>query len=86
MKLMKIAKGLFLMDFKRGGEMGMSNWRDDPATEKQLAYIMEMYEFSEYPIPPFVGKTKGEASDYIDKYAKRAHERVLCRDDYGDSV
>lgn len=64
----------------------MSNWRDDPATSKQIAYIQEMQEFSEYPLPPFNGKTKGEASDYIDEHWKLAHERVLGRDDYGDIV
>ena len=50
------------------------NWRDDPATQKQLDYINEMHEFSEYPLPKFEGKTKGEASDYINKWFKLAHE------------
>ena len=50
------------------------SWRDDPATEKQLAYIQEMQEFSEFPLPSFEGKTKGEASDYINKYIEQAHE------------
>lgn len=50
------------------------SWKDEPATEKQLQYIREMQEFSEFPLPKFDGKTKGEAADYIDKYAKTAHE------------
>jgi hypothetical protein len=48
-------------------------WRDEPATKKQLNYIMEMQEFSEFPLPRFEGKTKGEATDYIEKYSKQAH-------------
>ena len=43
-------------------------------TEKQLAYIHEMQEFSPYPLPEFTGTTKQEASDYIDKYKRMAHE------------
>ena len=50
------------------------SWRDDPATEKQLAYILEMNEFSPYPLPEFKGTTKGEACDYINKYTRKAHE------------
>ncbi len=44
------------------------------ATEKQLEYIQEMREFSDYPIPEFTGTTKKEASDYIDRWKKTAHE------------
>lgn len=52
-------------------------WRDDPATEKQLEMIRNMNEFSEYPLPPFKGKTKGEASDYIDTWIAKSHESIL---------
>ena len=52
----------------------MRNWREDPATDKQIAYICEMQEFSPYPLPKFEGRTKGEAADYIDKWVKMAHE------------
>lgn len=52
----------------------MKNWRDDAITEKQREYIVEMQEFSPYPLPEFTGTTKGEAADYIDKWAKLAHE------------
>ena len=52
----------------------MNDWRNDSVTEKQLAYIDEMNEFSPYPLPEFKGKTKGEAADYINKYSKLAHE------------
>lgn len=51
-------------------------WRDEAVTEKQIAYIRDMQEFSAYPIPVFTGTTKGEASDYINKYRKLAHEDV----------
>ena len=54
----------------------MSSWRNDPLTEKQKECITYMLEFSDYPIPRFTGKTKGEASDYIDKYGELAHEDV----------
>lgn len=61
------------------------NWRNDPITKKQKIYIEEMQEFSEFPLPAFAGKTKGEASDYINKYVKIAHERILeHHEDWGD--
>lgn len=52
----------------------MKNWRDDAITEKQREYIVEMREFSSYPLPEFTGTTKGEAAEYIDKWTKLAHE------------
>lgn len=61
------------------------DWRSDPATEKQIAYIEEMQEFSEIPLPIFTGKTKGDAADYIDKYIKIAHERTLDYSERGNS-
>jgi len=67
----------------------MDNWRNDPATEKQLAYIMEMRELSDFPIPMFTGTTKGEASDYIDRWSKQAHEAFDFGghgDNYGDRI
>ena len=54
----------------------MKNWRDDAITEKQRAYILEMHEHSEYPLPKFTGTTKGEAADYINKWTKLAHESL----------
>lgn len=53
--------------------MGKS-WRNKGVTEKQKQYILEMNEFSEYQLPVFDGATRGEASDYIDKWSKLAHE------------
>ena len=35
-----------------------------------------MNEYSEYPLPPFIGTTRGQASDYINKYSKMAHESI----------
>lgn len=61
------------------------DWRSDPATEKQIAYIEEMQEFSEIPLPLFTGKTKGDAADYIDKYIKIAHQRALDYNERGYS-
>lgn len=61
------------------------DWRFDPITEKQKAYILEMQEFSELPLPFFRGRTKGEAADYINRYIKIAHESVLeHHEDWGD--
>lgn len=53
------------------------SWRDDPVTDKQLEMIRNMDDFSEWPLPPFTGTTKGEASDYIDKWIGKAHETIL---------
>ena len=67
----------------------MDDWRSDPATERQLAYIQEMQEFSDFPIPRFTGSTKGEASDYIDRWSRRAYEAFdFCGhgDNYGDRI
>ncbi|MBR3239128.1 MAG: hypothetical protein IKF99_11890 [Oscillospiraceae bacterium] len=67
----------------------MADWRNDPATEKQLAYIQEMQEFSDFPIPQFTGDTKGEASDYIDRWSGTAHESADFlghADNYGDRI
>ena len=67
----------------------MADWRNDPATKKQLAYIEEMQEFSDFPIPRFTGSTKGEASDYIDRWSKTAHEAFDFHghgDNYGDRL
>lgn len=67
----------------------MTDWRSDPATEKQKAYIEEMQEFSDFPIPSFTGSTKGEASDYIERWSKTAHEAADFyghADNYGDRI
>lgn len=67
----------------------MADWRTNPATKKQLAYIQEMQEFSDFPIPQFTGSTKGEASDYIDRWSKTAHEAFDYQghgDNYGDRI
>ena len=63
------------------------SWRNDPVTEKQMQLIQDIQEFSEYHPPAFKGKTKGEASDYINAHIKLAHERILPYDDnYGDII
>ena len=67
----------------------MEDWRNDLATEKQLAYIREMQEFSDFPLPRFTGSTKGEASDYIDEWSRLAHEAFDFGghgDNYGDRI
>lgn len=65
------------------------DWKHQPATEKQLAYIAEMQEFSDFPLPPFTGTTKGEACLYIDKWSGTAHEAFDFDghgDNYGDRI
>lgn len=46
-----------------------TDWKNEPATDKQLTYIAEMQEFSAFPIPKFTGTTKGEACNYVEKYS-----------------
>ena len=58
-----------LMGEGRTVKWGM-NWRNDGITEKQKQMIERMNEtagMNNAIIPPFIGSTKGEASDYIDK-------------------
>lgn len=50
------------------------DWRLEPITNRQKEYINELQEHSEFSLPEFKGKTMGEASDYIEKYSKIAHE------------
>lgn len=51
---------------------------EEYATEKQKNYIMDLIEHSDYPLSPINLKTstKKEASDWIKKNWKQAHERV----------
>lgn len=65
-------------------------WRSDPATEKQLTLIAQIQEDAgingAMPLPPFRGKTKGEASDYIvNNYGKqfKAFDFECHCDNYG---
>jgi len=44
------------------------NWHDDAPTQGQLDYIRRIFRESDQPIPPFTGKTKGEAALWISKY------------------
>lgn len=74
---------IFVLQQKR--EIMTHNWRNDKITEKQMNYIIEMNEFSDFPLPVFSGTTKGEASDYINKYQQLAHERFDSNEDmYGN--
>lgn len=54
----------------------MTDWRNKPITDKQRECIKGIYENCEYSIPYFEGKTRGEASDYIDRYIKMSHESL----------
>ena len=61
------------------------SWRDKEITEKQKQCIAEMQEFSCYPLPKFEGTTRGEASDYIDKWHKLGYEDVNSPK-FGDEI
>lgn len=50
------------------------DWKNQPATEKQLEYIRYIQEFAIYPLPKFTGTTKGEAALYIDTHWKSAYK------------
>ena len=54
------------------GEKGekIMGWRDKPITDKQRAVIEDIMEYCSYNPPKFNGTTRGEASDYIDKWGK----------------
>lgn len=63
------------------------SWRDEPITDKQLAYISFIQEFSEWPLPLFDGKTKGQAADWINENSWKAYERIVSEhEDAGDRV
>ena len=50
-----------------------------------MKYIIEMNEFSDFPLHVLSGTTKGEASDYINKYQQLVHERFDSNEDmYGN--
>lgn len=46
-------------------------WRDDPATDKQKGLIRAMQEYCKLPPFDWENGTKGEASEYIEKYSYR---------------
>lgn len=48
----------------------MSDWRDKPITDKQKEFIRTIEEYCAYFPPKFTGTTRGEASDYIDRWGK----------------
>lgn len=52
------------------------DWKDKEITEKQRACIADMQEFSMYPLPKFTGTTRGEANEYIAKWASLAFDNV----------
>lgn len=65
-------------------------WRDDPITEKQEQTIANMEEnacMNDAFVPPFTGKTKGEASDYISNYIHSCYVSAYSpHEDAGDRV
>ncbi len=69
------------------------SWRNDPITEKQLNYIVQMQEDAgmngAIPLPPFTGKTKGEASAYIEQNKNRqfrSFDFESHEDNFGDRI
>lgn len=51
------------------GEGRGAIWRDKAPTQKQMQMIRTIEDFAMYPIPHFAGTTRGEASDWIARYA-----------------
>ena len=66
------------------------SWRNDPITEKQENMIARMEEDAMMNgawIPPFHGKTKGEACDYIGNFIGVVHHAFYnLHEDAGDRV
>ena len=66
------------------------SWRDDPITDKQDALIAQIEEdacMNDAFIPPFQGKTKGEASDYISAFIGASHYSAYNpHEDAGDRI
>lgn len=66
------------------------SWRDDPITDKQDALIAQIEEdacMNGAFIPPFQGKTKGEASDYISAFIEVSHYSAYNpHEDAGDRI
>ena len=67
-------------------EVRQMNWRDKEITEKQMNLIECIMEFSYFSPPKFVGTTRGEASDYINKHVKLAFEDPMIDDNAGDRI
>lgn len=67
-----------------------TSWRDDPMTDKQRDFIHRMYEdagINDSYVPPFTGKTKGEAYDYIHNYFRAVHYSLYTpHEDAGDRI
>ena len=71
----------------------MSNWRNDPITQKQMDLIMEMQETAgmngAIELPAFKGKTKGEACDWISKNMGKQYQTFdfgSHGDNFGDRI
>lgn len=67
------------------------SWRDDPVTERQLEYIWQMQEDAgmngAIPLPEFTGRTKGEASDWINANKGKQYEAFMSEhEDAGDRI
>ena len=67
-----------------------ANWRNDPITKKQEEMILSMQETTGMNggyIPPFMGTTKGEASDYIsENIGKQYISLYNPHEDGGDRI
>lgn len=63
-----------MTDEKPHGTPDKNCWRDLPPTEKQLQLIQDLRDQSPYY---FEGKTRGEASDFIDKALEEIHAANL---------
>ena len=56
--------------------MTIKEYLNKPVTKRQLSYIENMRDFSPYPLLDFVGTTRLEATEYINKWSALAHESM----------
>lgn len=64
----------------------MRDWKNEPASEKQMKMIETIQENSDIA-PKFTGSTKGEAFEYIKKnIASCYHSTYNPHEDAGDRI
>lgn len=52
------------------------SWKEDSVTQSQLRLIRRIVDESNFPLPQFDGKTKGQAAQWIEKYKDVARRSI----------
>lgn len=52
------------------------DWHEDTVTPAQLIMIQRIIRESDIPLPPFEGKTKGQAAVWIEQNKERARRSI----------